>query len=99
MWLILPLAPGLNKTITAITQNSGKKNKAFKTDSDRREKVDHRRALFKMAVPSTSATPSPTTAAASVTQTVTTKLLVEIPSLKPGPEVLLATQRATSRRY
>lgn len=88
----MPLVPGLNKTITETTLNSGKENKAFKTDSDRREKVAQRRALFKMAVPSTSATPSPTTATESVTQNVTAKLLVVITSLKPGLEALLARE-------
>lgn len=95
----MPLASGLNKTNIEITRNSGKENKAFKTDSDRREKVDHPRALFKMAVPSTSATPSPTTATVLVTQTVTEKLLVGFPSLKPGPEVLLAAECAISWRH
>lgn len=52
-----------------------------------------------MAVPSTSATPSPTTATVFVTQTVTVKLLVIIPSLKTNLGVLLATERATSRRH
>ena len=61
--------------------------KAFKSDSDRREKVDHQRALFKMAVPSTSTTPSPTTAAAFVTQIVTATLLAVTPSPKPRLEV------------
>lgn len=81
-----------------MIRNSSKENKAFKSDSDRREKGDHRRALFKMAVSSTSKTPSPTTATAFVTQTVTLKLLVVIPSLKPRLEVLLATVHATAQR-
>lgn len=42
--------------------------------------------------------PSPTTATAFVTQTVTVKLLVVIPSLKPRLEVLLATVHATAQR-
>lgn len=79
--------------------NSSEENKAFKTDSDRREKGDHQRALFKMAASSTSATPSPTTATAFVTRTVTVKLLVVMPSLKPLLEVLLATVHATAQRH
>lgn len=80
MELILPLPPRLNKASTKIRQTSGKENKAYKSDSIGRQKVAHQRALFKMADPSTSATPSPTTTAAFVTQTVSAQLLVGIRS-------------------
>lgn len=97
MYLNLSLVPGLNETIKETTRNSGMENKAFKTDSDRREKVAQHRALFKMAVPSTSATPSPTTATGFVTQAFTAILLVVITSFKRASS-LHWLQRAVARR-
>lgn len=95
MYLNLPSAPGLDRANAEITRKSGEGNSTFKTDCDRREKVDHRRALFKMAVPSTSATPSPTTTAARVTQTVAAQRLVASLSLKAGLEISLVTERVS----
>lgn len=70
MWFIPPLALGLNKANAETGQkNPNKENKAFKTDSVRRETVGQPSVLFKMAAPSTSSTPSPTAAAASVEMT------------------------------
>lgn len=58
----------------------------FKAEPDRREKVIHRWALFKMAVPSISAAPSPTTATGLEAQPPAAKLLVDLPSLKASHE-------------
>lgn len=79
----LPLLAGLEVNTDVRTKSSDEKN-AFKIDSDGREKVAHQSALFKMAVPSTPATPSPTTTAASVTQTLAA-LSLEGPELNTRP--------------
>ena len=78
------LVPDYNKTTKAAPQNLGRENKGFKTDSDRREKVAKRKILFKMAVPSTSLTPSPTTAPSTVTPTEGANLLAVVASVKLG---------------
>lgn len=78
------LVPDLNKTTRAAPQNLERKKKGFKTDSDRREKVAKRKILFKMAVPSTSLTPSPTTATSTVSPTEGANLLAVIASVKHG---------------
>ena len=63
----------LNKNVTEIKTRSPREfsehNNLFTTDSDRREKVDHQRTLFKMAVISTSTAPSPTRTSIDVNQT------------------------------
>lgn len=78
------LVPDFHKTTRGASPDQDRENTGFKSDTDRREKVAKRKILFKMAVPSTSLTPSPTTASSTVAPVDGANLLAVVTSVKLG---------------